>query len=233
MSIEDKLTTIAENTPKVYNKGYENGKNSVFPIDRYASMLRFNTFNVFGTRDVVLNLDNILHLNSLIAITATSAEEIAAYTNNTVEHLTINAINQPKQASDMLKCEDLCADKKLKRVTLNFDTQFSSISGMFYNMQALEVIDGTPLDFSKITYSATPFHNLYMLKEVRLKGVINFNLDMPQCPCLSNESIQSIIDCLADLTGSKAKRLDFHADIVKKLTDEQLTQISNKNWSVI
>ena len=71
------------------------------------------------------------------------------------------------------------------------------------------------------------------LKEVRFaKGCIKLSLSFASCPFLSDETIQSIIDGLADLTGGTMQELDFHSDIVNKLTEEQWLQIYNKNWSV-
>jgi hypothetical protein len=49
-------------------------------------------------------------------------------------------------------------------------------------------------------------------------------------PVLSDESIQSIVDGLAPITNTKT--LTLHADVKAKLTNEQLTTITNKKWSV-
>ena len=58
MSIEEKLSTVAENTPKVYNQGYEDSKNSVIPLERYARTIAFISMDMFDTPNVVLNLDS-------------------------------------------------------------------------------------------------------------------------------------------------------------------------------
>jgi hypothetical protein len=47
---------------------------------------------------------------------------------------------------------------------------------------------------------------------------------------LSTDTIQSIVDGLA--TVEEQKTLKLHTDVVVKLTEEQLTTIANKNWTV-
>lgn len=74
--------------------------------------------------------------------------------------------------------------------------------------------------------------NYVMLKEVRFKKETIYNsLNIPS-RSLSNESIQSIIDGLADLTGETAKIITLSADVKAKLTDEQITTITSKNWTL-
>lgn len=50
------------------------------------------------------------------------------------------------------------------------------------------------------------------------------------CALLSDKSIQNIIDALADRTGKSASTITFHPDVKAKLTDEQKSQITSKNW---
>lgn len=68
------------------------------------------------------------------------------------------------------------------------------------------------------------------LKEVRFEGVIAYSINFSACSTLTNESVQSAIDHLKDLTGATAQTITFHSDVVAKLTDAQLQTIWNKNW---
>lgn len=63
-------------------------------------------------------------------------------------------------------------------------------------------------------------------------GSIKKAFTISACPLLSDESIQSIIDGLTDLTGSESLKVTFHTSVVSRLTQEQMNQIFNKNWSV-
>ena len=60
---------------------------------------------------------------------------------------------------------------------------------------------------------------------------ISLSITFAQSPDLSTDTTQSIIDGLADLTGGTSQEVDFHANVILKITDEQWEQIINKNWS--
>ena len=107
-------------------------------------------------------------------------------------------------------------------------------STRFYNVfnysRSLKTIDKiisaetTPFDRS--------FQGLGALEEIRFEGTINSLLEIHESPLLSNESVQSIIDHLKDLTGATAKTLTFHADVKAKMTQAQKDAISAKNWTL-
>jgi hypothetical protein len=89
------------------------------------------------------------------------------------------------------------------------------------------------LDLSGCTQVYNSFSGTSSLETVRfteesLKASISFS----SSPNLTAESIQSIVDGLADLTGGTAQTLTLHATVGAKLTDAQKTAISAKNWTV-
>ena len=63
-------------------------------------------------------------------------------------------------------------------------------------------------------------------------NTIKYSISFGSCLNLSADSIQSIIDGLADLTGGTAQTLTFHATVKGKLTDQQIATITGKNWSL-
>ena len=75
------------------------------------------------------------------------------------------------------------------------------------------------------------FTNDTALRNIRMKGVISKNISFIHCP-LTSESVQSIIDCLKDLTGGTAQKISFSAKVIEKLTDEQISEILVKNWNI-
>lgn len=217
---------------KEYERGYEDGKNSVIivPFDRNLKSATFTSLNMFGKSEVVLNFDNMSSLMNLFNI---SNEENR---NTVVEHLTINCPNLITTIQQMLYCQYPYSDVTLKRLTFNADTQkCTNFKNAFVHVRALEVIDGKPLDCSSVTAAgnANAFPNCVSLKEVRfVANSIKISISFANCSNLSNDTIQSIIDGLADLTGGTAQTLDLHSDLIPKLTEEQVTQIYNKNWRV-
>ena len=76
------------------------------------------------------------------------------------------------------------------------------------------------------------FYNSTALENITFEGVISKNISFAQSPKLTNDSVQSIIDHLKDLTGSTAQTLTLHADVGAKLTQTQKDAISAKNWNV-
>ena len=214
-----------------YEQGYEDGKNSVVDIARTLKTARFLNLNVFGKTEVELNLDSwVGGFQNLFQITSEENRNV------TCEHITINCSYIPENLNQMFFCQYPYTDETLKRLTLNFDTQKCvNYLNAFTQMRALEVIDGKPLDFSSVTSASNTnaFPNCVSLKEVRfVPNSIKVSIKLDNSSLLSTETIQSIIDGLADLTGGTAQTLDFHADVVAKLTAEQIAQIYYKNWSV-
>lgn len=107
----------------------------------------------------------------------------------------------------------------------------NAINNFFYNCDSLRSIEKIILkDDGSQAFNTYSFALLPALEEIRFEGLIGKSLEIKGSPLLSNASVQSIIDCLKDLTGATAQTITFHADVKAKLTDEQKTVISNKNW---
>lgn len=102
----------------------------------------------------------------------------------------------------------------------------------FYNCQKL-----TTLILPSVTsiYS-TPFNGCSKLQHVEFKknsitSTTN-SIVLSSSSLLSDESIQNIIDALADLTGATSQKVTFHSTVTDKLTEEQVQQITDKNWTL-
>lgn len=110
-----------------------------------------------------------------------------------------------------------------------------NISHCFRACRNLKYIFGE-LDFSAVTsstYIGSVFLYCANLEEVRVKkGTLSISIQINAPQNLSDASIQSIIDGLADLTGSTAQTITFHADVKAKLTEEQIATITSKNWTL-
>lgn len=106
----------------------------------------------------------------------------------------------------------------------------SSNASAFSYAEMLEEIK-TELDCTSASNVSYMFARCYKLSEVRFtpKSIL-LSISFIDSSLLSAESIQSIIDGLADLTGTTSQTLTLHADVKAKLTQEQLTAITSKNW---
>ena len=77
------------------------------------------------------------------------------------------------------------------------------------------------------------FYHCYALKNISfVAGCIKKSISFAQSDKLTDESIQSIIDGLADLTGQTAQTITFHPDVKNKLTEEQIASVTSKNWNI-
>ena len=232
MSIAEKLTTIAENEQKVYNAGYEKGKSEggTGGTDylSYSTSARFPNLNLFGKKEVEVDMPLVKNFNGIFN---------QSVPNTTVEHLTINGALDGTITEASMFCYSGVNEATLKRLTLNCDfSKTTTLVYAFYYLSALEVIDGIPIDFS----SATNIKSLHScplgssLREMRVAPLsIKVNIDLPYDGKLSDETIQSIIDGLADLTDGTAKTLTLHSTVGAKLTDEQKATITAKNWTLV
>ena len=233
MATADLITQLKQDFDDVYAAGKAAGGGSGEDYLQYAKAVQFNSLNDFGKAEVELNLNKCTSLLKLCFVNTIEN------TNNTVEHITINI---PKEtattitnASDMLGCTYSCRDTVLKKVTFNFPTNsIQNFNNVFGCLTAVEEIDGIPLDFSSATKMANPFNYNNALKEVRfVEKTIPISISFTSCANLSADTIQRIIDGLADLTGGTAQTLTLPATVGGKLTDEQKAPITAKNWELV
>ena len=171
--------------------------------------------------------------------------------------LTLNLPNIAESANRLVRFS-----KGLKKVTLkgNKNNNAIGLQYAFDSAKPLEIVDATewgagglkPTYFNS-AFSSSPVHTILgeidcsalvnvngtfssalALKEIRIKaGTLARALSLGHSSLLSDESIQSIIDGLADLSGQTAQTITFHPSIVSgRLTDEQRLQILYKNWNV-
>ena len=121
---------------------------------------------------------------------------------------------------------------KLQRLVLkNTSSKITNWGNAFRHCGSLQSI--TPaLDVSGAPNFGQTFQNCAALVDISfVKGSIYKELTIPS-GVLSDESIQSIIDGLADLTGSTQQTLTLNATVSAKLTEQQIATITSKNWVV-
>jgi len=127
-----------------------------------------------------------------------------------------------------------CTDLEVIDLT-NFNRVISKTTQMFHSCERLKRVLGE-LDFSaviNVAYMNSVFGYCEQLTDIAFKqGCLKYSISFPQSPLLSDASIQSIIDGLADLIGQTAQTLTFHADVKAKLTEAQIATITSKNWTL-
>jgi hypothetical protein len=121
----------------------------------------------------------------------------------------------------------------LTEITFIGSLMFYNVSNIFNTCSALKTINGK-LDFSKVIVANSITHcftRCYVLEDVEfVENTIRLSIIFAHCNLLSDKSIQSIIDGLAEVETTQT--LTLHADVKAKLTEAQLTQITSKNWTL-
>lgn len=201
----------------------ESGGSGMNEYIKYATTLRFQDLNLFGKNEATFECDNLT--------TAFSMFEQNVI-NTTVEHIEVNAPLAIESCQNMFYSSN--GDECLKRITLKMNfSKCPNFTAVFANLKSLEIIDGTPLDLRSCGNINIAFSQNKSLKEVRFAPLCIFkNLSISHTTFLSDTSIQSIIDGLADLTDETTQTITFHADVKAKLTEEQITTITGKNWTL-
>ena len=137
-------------------------------------------------------------------------------------------------ATTQMPC--LCMEcANLKSVNLiGMTDKVNYISQAFWyclNLEEIKLLNVAGVPNFGTGWSNYTFRRCDNLKEIRfVPECIKVNLYIADSPLLSNESIQNIIEGLA--TVETAQTLTLHADVKAKLTTEQLTTITNKNWTL-
>ena len=174
-----------------YDQGYEDGKNSVVNVGRFCRTITFTNLNIFGTKEVVLNLDNALLLEETFRRSVTNY--FGYVPNETVEHITINCPNKIISMYYFCAGEYDSIEQKLKHITLNVDTQNAkNWNYAFRYVKSVEIIDGNPFDFSSATSVTRMFDQCTALKEMRFApNTLKLSITIPNSPSDVKLSSQS------------------------------------------
>lgn len=109
----------------------------------------------------------------------------------------------------------------------------SHINYFLYDCTALRSVEKVILkaDGSQ-KFNQYSFMNLPALEEIRFEGTIGNSLEIKGSPLLSTASVNSIIGCLKDLTGATAQTLTLHSNVNERMTEQQILEVYNKNWTL-
>ena len=210
-----------------YQVGYTAG--GVYDSLQYTGIAIFTNLNVFGKTDVVVNLPYLDQAGYLFV----------QYVENTlVKHLTFNGANDGRitEIDYVFSARDISdGDKTLEEITLNCDMSNCPYAyGMFYNLQSLKIVNGTPMDFSSVKKTTNFATNCYALEEIRFaKNSINVAISFEDSPNLSSASIDSLIDGLVTQSAtSTTKKVTLNTNV--SITDAQKNMITNtKKWTLV
>lgn len=147
----------------------------------------------------------------------------------------VSLINIPERAIDCSSLFSLAPNiipDKMKKITFSPKVKVTRITLGFNGRYSLQTIVGE-LDFSECepNRQQTPFKGCTSLIEVRFTPEsIKQDLAFTQSAQLSDESIQSILDGLANVSTSHT--LSLNPEVYAKLTEEQKQSATDKGWTI-
>lgn len=148
----------------------------------------------------------------------------------------VSLINIPERAINCSSLFSLALNiipDKIKKITFSPKLKVTRIRLGFNGRYSLQTIVGE-LDFSECepNQQQNTFNGCTSLIEVRFTPEsIKQNLSFTQSSQLSDESIQSILDGLANVT--ETRELTLHSEVYAKLTEEQKQSATDKGWTII
>lgn len=148
----------------------------------------------------------------------------------------VSLINIPEWAIDCSSLFSLASNiipDKMKKITFSPKVKVTRITLGFNGRYSLQTIVGE-LDFSECesNQQQTPFNGCTSLIEVRFTPEsVKQNLSFTQSSQLSDESIQSILDGLANVSTTCI--LFLNSEVYAKLTKEQKQSATDKGWTII
>ena len=214
----------AEGEAVGYNNGYEKGSGAT----RYMK-------NIEGTfKNVAFPVG--FELDLTVADASASANGMMSFANGAtgLKSIKLSFVNKGTAVNANYAFAGIAfAEDTLEVVDISgMGCTFSSFAGTFQNRKALKKIIGV-IDLTGCINCTSPFPNSTSLEEIEFKrGTIPKSIQFNNQSNLTDASIQSIIDGLADLTGQTTQRVSFHSTVVLKLTVEQYDTITAKNWTV-
>lgn len=221
MSIADKLTAVAENVQKVYDAGRAAGGGGENPL-QYAKTLAgaFNGVAFPEGYELTIDVPNITSLANAFQ-NATGLKKITLK-GNTAQNAVGMTYGFRSESLEVFDASEFCLKPSIAVYAFNGASSLMTILGE-WDMSEL----------SEVSQVNQMFNKCYALQEVGFKAqTLSLSLSFGNSSKLSDESIQSIVDALADMTEQTSPTLTLHATVGAKLTDEQKAAATAKNWTL-
>lgn len=214
MSIADKLTQIAQNMQAVYEAGKAAGGGASAPNPlQYANLLRYTNVAFPVGYELTLSGENF-----------TSLPELGGSTG--IRKVTFHLPTGKSYSATSA----LYSIKSLEEIVFPYGINISSANYFCTSCYALRSITGA-LDMTG-NGSSNMWQACYALENISfVPGTIGASLTFKNSSLLTDASIQSVIDGLAEVETEQT--LTLHAAVGGKLTDAQKAAVTAKNWTLV
>ena len=228
MSIAEKLTTIAENVPKVYDAGKNAGKAE----ESRAWWDCFTNKNTRTTYDYAFYQSNFNLLEGGFNPPYTLKPSYAGYIFRSARGVTkikkehFDWSNNASANYMCCYCYDL---EEVEEFEIGNNHMWT-----FSDCTKLKTIGKFTLRSGCTIKSEHPFANCNSLENIIFDGVIPNSVSFQWCSKLTVESMKSLISSLQDYSGTDkafAYTISFHADALARLNAEGATSPNNNLWT--
>lgn len=234
MSIAEKLITIAENEQSISN-GINTESDLIAEIKSMVDNLPEaagggENLLVYATRmdylfenavfpdgyEITINAPNLGHMMSYMFLNAKGVRKIT--------------MNVPIEGIDH-SAHTFAYGTNVEEIVFPDGIKFFLVNSFASSVKTLKSIFGR-IDLSGSTNNTTMLNGCWGLENVSfMPNTIKANFTIAHSELLTDASIQSIIDGLAEV--ETAKTLTLNAKVGAKLTDEQKATITAKNWTLV
>ena len=221
MSIAEKLVTVAENIPKVYNAGYlkgksEGGSNGTDYL-QYLQSAMFSTAISEITENIDLNVSRMTSVSGLFNTRALNCEKLTIKISDNCSNFMNFMSTNPSYVGTIKEVEIIGNTSKV-----------TTWLGAFNQRKTLEKIIGE-LDFSNNTNFTNTFVGCSALQLFTpKKETISLSISFSNSPDLLNKSKQAIFDGLAPVETTQTLTLNNQV----KILQSQVDSANAKGWTV-
>ena len=155
--------------------------------------------------------------------------------DNTYAFLGVKAVWEDKvfevdtsEATSLFWLFRLSYFKRIGKCDLSSATAINGMFSFCYNLISIEeIVSHESLEWTNVFDYSTE------LVEIRFSGVIGKNINFSSSSKLSNDTVNSIINALKNLTGTTSQTLTLHTTVKNNLTQAQKNAIAAKNWQLV
>ena len=232
MSIADKLTTIAENVPKVYEAGKAAGGGTDAGIDLFWETFQKGGVGTINCADMKFGYgrwtDETFKPKYPLVLVGDGSNMFREATITNYDALKMVDFSKVTNFNYMFRTS------KITHLGV-IDTRGATnnmFNETFYGAHELETIDKFILKEDGSQGFIIPFVAA-KLANITFEGVIGQDIYLHDCKNLTHASLMSVIGCLKDYSGTETtKRLQIASANLAKLTDEEKAIATQRGWTL-
>lgn len=122
-------------------------------------------------------------------------------------------------------------NSRMTRIAVPVSVIGTSAKEMFNQCTKLVTIDRLVMD--GVTDCTTMFSGCSLLQNLNIEGSIDVNLSLSATAVLTEESVQKVLNCLAQLPEGTTRTLTLHNAVGSRLSEEQKAAVTAKNWELV